>query len=363
MIISTPKLSNSRSVFITMPAFYDLPTELRQRILALAMPELSLVRKPWPQSMLNLMHINQQLRSDMGFVIDSWSPIHHASHPEDIRRIRDLSLTLCGRRRCPKIERIRLDIFYSSDASVMRDTCYCRHHNYFSEADYWQKWNNAIAKLPSSVSEVSIDVTPTPAELRNRHELTLNSFVHDSCVKHFLDSLSAEVADLVRILNEHDSGRLSVSATGRLSVKCRFFITALERISGVPVEFDGIWVSGEDCHFADINLVARQVARTGVGRKAERKGAKNPLAWLRDVRWSRQTSWTYAKVAHAGEEEAVVQDLRVFADFTNDDRKELLEMDPVGGVRRALQHRMAEDLGLKTESEGDGPERRVVVTK
>ncbi|OAG11384.1 uncharacterized protein CC84DRAFT_1211045 [Paraphaeosphaeria sporulosa] len=346
-----------------MPTFCDLPTELRQRILALAMPELNYIRKPWPRSMFNLMHVNQQLRSDMGFVIDSWSPIHYVSHSQEILQIQDLSIKLCGRRRSPKFERIRLDIFHSADASVMRDTCYYRYHDYFGEADYWQKWNNAIAKLPLSASEVSIDITPAPAELRNRHDLELNSFVHDRRVKHFLESLSAEVADLIRLLNEHYPGRHSMRATGKLSVKCTFFISALERESGVPIEFDGIWVSGEDSRFADINLAARQVARTGVGRKAERKGAKNPLAWLRDVQWSRQTSWTFAKVAQHGEEEAAVQELRVLADFAKEGGKELLEMDPVGGVRRALQHRMAEDLGLKTSSEGDDPERRVVVTK
>lgn len=140
-------------------------------------------------------------------------------------------------------------------------------------------------------------------------------------------------------------------------------MTRLKVETDYPIEFEGIWITDKDTAFADIYTAARKIARTEVGKQAERRGAPNRLAWLRDVRWSRQTSWTYAKVAHVGEEEEASQDLRKIVVFVGKEDKDVLEMGPVGDVRRALQHRMAEDLGLKTRSEGVGPERRVVVMK
>ncbi|KAF2445659.1 hypothetical protein P171DRAFT_431051 [Karstenula rhodostoma CBS 690.94] len=200
-----------------------------------------------------------------------------------------------------------------------------------------------LAKLGQRDRETAIvcnrDLVPCYActrGLRNRHGLAINSFVHDKRTQHFLWGHVEEVANLIRLVNEHYSGGVSICATGRLSERSKSFISALQTESGVSVGFDGIWVSGEDAVFADINLVARQIARTGVGRRAERRGAPNRLAWLRDVRWSRQTSWTYAKVAHAGEKEAVVQDLREMANFAKEDGKELLEMNSANTLRRAL---------------------------
>lgn len=346
-----------------MPALCEIPTELRQSILALAMPELNPVRDHWPRSMLNLMHINQQLRSDMGFVIDSWSPIHSVAHAEDVPRIQDQSVEIHGPKRSPKTKRICLDVFHSSEASQMMTTCWCIGHHFFCDAGYWRKWDSAMAKLPSSAVEIWFDVTPAPANLRNRHGLAINSFVHDNRTQHFLRAHSEHVANLIRLVNEHYSGCVSIRVTGRLSERSTFFMTALQAESGVPVEFEGTWISGKDTVFADINLVASRIARTGVGKQAERRGALNPLAWLRGVHWSRQTSWTYAKVAHTGDEEAAVQDLRDLVDFSMEDGKQLLEMDPVDTVRRALQHRIAGDLGLKTSSQGEASERRVFVTK
>jgi hypothetical protein len=347
-----------------MLGFCELPTELRQRILGLAMPEVNLVRKHWPQSLLNLIQINQQLRSDMGFVVDSWSPIHIVAHSEDVPRIQGQSIEIYGRRRSPKIERICLDVFHTSEASQMMTTYWCVGHHYFHIAGYWRDWDNAIAKLPSSATEIWIDVTPAPADMRNRHGLTINSFVHDRRTRRFLRDHIAEVASLVRLVNEHYSGRISIRATGRLSEKSTSFLTSLQIEAGMPVAFEGIWVSGEDVVFADINVVAGQIARTGASKRAERQGVPNKLAWLRDVEWSRQTLWTYAKVAHlGGEEEAAVQDLRDLVDLAKKGNQKILKMDPVGAVRRALQHRMAADLGLYTASEGVEPERRVIVTK
>jgi hypothetical protein len=347
-----------------MLGFCELPTELRQRILALAMPEVNLVRKHWPQSLLNLMRINQQLRSDMGFVVDSWSPIHIVAQSEDVPRIQARSIEIYGRKRSPKTERICLDVFHTSKASQMMTTYWVVGHHYFHIAGYWQDWQNAIAKLPSSATEIWIDVTPAPADMRNRHGLTINSFVHDKRTRRFLRDHSAEVASLIRLVNEHYSGRISIRATGRLSEKSTSFLTTLQIEAGMPVAFDGIWVSGESAVFNDINIVAGRIARTGVGKRAERRGAPNELAWLRDVQWSEQTLWTYAKVAHlGGEEEAAVQDLRNLVNFTKEESGNILAMGPVGAVRRALQHRMAGDLGLKTASEGVEPERRVIVTK
>ncbi|KAL1595152.1 hypothetical protein SLS60_009840 [Paraconiothyrium brasiliense] len=302
--------------------------------------------------MLNLMHINEQFRSDMGFVIDSWSPIHVVAHPEDIPQIQEQFIMLHERRHSPKIERICLDVFHSSETSQMMTTGGWLGQHYFCKPGYWRSWEEAIPKLPPSAKEIWFDLTPAPADMRNRHGLTINPFVHDKRTQQFLEAHSSEVARLIWLVNKRYSGCITIRATGRLSERSTFFITALQIESGIPVEFDGVWVSGEDTVFADINLLARQIARTGVGRKAERRGAPNRLAWLRNVKWSRQTSWTYAKVAHAGEMEAAVQDLRNLVDFAKEEGEENLEMDAVDSVRRALQHRMAEDLGLKTVSEG-----------
>ncbi|KAJ4347269.1 uncharacterized protein N0V89_011209 [Didymosphaeria variabile] len=214
----------------------------------------------------------------------------------------------------------------------MMTTCWCLGHHYFRKPGYWRSWEEAITKLPSSAKEIWIDVTPAPAVLRNRHGLTINSFVHDKRTQHFLASHSGVVARLIRLVNEHYSGRVTIRATGRLSERSTFFMKALQIQTGIPVEFDGVWISGEDTVFVDINIVARQIARTGVGRKAERRGAPNRLAWLRDVRWSRQTSWTYAKVAHAGEEDSAIQDLRDLVNFAKEEGEVVLAMDSLGRI-------------------------------
>ena len=63
-----------------MSRLTQLPTELRQQILLLALPDTNRIGSS--TQVLRLFHMDELLREDMATVVALWSPLYYISHPK-----------------------------------------------------------------------------------------------------------------------------------------------------------------------------------------------------------------------------------------------------------------------------------------
>lgn len=210
---------------------------------------------------------------------------------------------------------------------------------------------------------MALDVTPAPAETRQLRA-ALDEFVTaDYAARRFLRGHIDDVAMLVARIEQHYGGRVQVRLTGRLSTKSAFFVRAVRRKVGREVEYMGQWVSIEEARCARLGAaVAREtlcpLVRQGGRCKTHR------LGWVSGVIWSWKTGMVYERVAGEGLGLAVVQDVKKIArlrDGGGGGSESVLVFAPAQKSRRAFQHRVAADLGLRTVEAGGETCRHVVV--
>jgi hypothetical protein len=344
-----------------MPSFLELPAELRQQILLLALPETNRVEPAIPTQFIHLFHINQRLRADMAAVASIWTPIHYISHPT--------SLTSCApRTRGWNCSRICLDLFYTSFLGRIVN----RYNNpgaaYSGHPELLFDWLNAVPFLPDDVKEVWLDVTPAPVDKREPHPKWhecgppwFDLFVHgDAAARRFLGGHVQEIAALVVRLDERYGGRAKIRLCGRLSEKSAFFVEGVGREVGREMEFVGSWISSEDAlkAFVSSRFTCAMV------RKQGRCGAhKMPLAWLAGVDWSRETGNVYTELADQGGKFFCLHNLEKLGGFCDSEDECVALNPPRIDLQRIFQHRIAEDLGLKTVEAGEGDGRHVVVRR
>lgn len=165
-----------------------------------------------------------------------------------------------------------------------------------------------------------------------------------------------DVAALVRKIEDHCGGRVSIKFSGKLSVKSAFFVEAVGQEIDKHLEFVGRWVSNGDALAAAVSsrLLCPMVWRKG-------RCGTHSLAWLGNVAWSRETGVAYAGLADQGFDSALVEDIERVAKLC--DGNGVIVFPPESSLRRAFQHQVAADLGLKTVDIGDGSDRHVVVRR
>ncbi|KAF1933127.1 uncharacterized protein M421DRAFT_415491 [Didymella exigua CBS 183.55] len=339
-----------------MPFLTNLPTELRQQILLLALPETNRVESAVPTQFVHLFHINQRLRHDMSAVASIWTPIHYISHPS--------TLTSCTpRTRDWNCSRICLDLFYSSFLGRIVNRYSNQSPASYAHPGLVLDWINAVPFLPRDVNEIWLDVTPAPAEKRVHHPRWhecgppwFDLFVHgDHAAQRFLGGHVQDVAVLIRALEKRYGGRVSIKLSGRLSVKSVFFVQAIRKEVGREKEFVGSWVSNEDALGASVSSelcpMARETGRCGM----------HMLAWLVKVVWSKDTGDLYTELANECSEWMLIRDVKKIAEVHEGEVRVVL---PLGdGLRRAFQCQVATDLGLKTIESGEGGDRHVIVQR
>ncbi|KAH7384208.1 hypothetical protein DE146DRAFT_218005 [Phaeosphaeria sp. MPI-PUGE-AT-0046c] len=343
-----------------MPSLVDLPTELRQRIFSLVFPDVRNVCKWFSREISTLLHINHQFRADAAELIRSWSPIHYLSNPGHLQSGKILkSYRLNDKNYTPQVQRICLDLFHDGDADHMSWTCYCVHPSNWSHPELIAAWTDAVPSLPlDNITEVFLDITPAPYSKRVPFapRIIANPWLKDHRVKNFLNCHVVDVGGLILAIHAHYKDRLIVKLTGTLHAKSQSYIDALRRRTGVELEYVGKWITSQEARFAKIE--------TAVTRIVVRKGQRVRLAWVEEIKWSKETRWTYAKVADSGEEQCAIDDLKALVEFRMDEGRDVLEFAPANPERRAFQHRAAIDLRcLRTESEGEEGERHVVVRR
>lgn len=343
-----------------MPPLLDLPTELRQRIISLVLPNTATICKCFSRDVLRLLHINHRIRIDTCELLRLWSPIHYLSKPGQLHDGALLhSYSLNNELYTPKIQRICLDLWYYGEESRMTWTCYCVHHENWTHPELIAGWNDAVPSMPvENVTEVYLDITPAPWYKRepHTHRIIANPWLRDNRLRNFLSNHILDVTDLIFKIHAHYQNRLQVKLTGTLHVKAQYYIDMLRRRTGVELEYVGRWITNQEARYAKIG--------TAVTRIVWRKGQSARLAWVQDIKWTKEAKGTYAQVADEDGEECVIDDLKALVEFKMDDGKEEMKFEPVRPLRRAFQHRAASDMGgLKTESEGEGAERFVVVRK
>lgn len=344
-----------------MPSLTELPTELRQQILLLALPETNRVESVIPTQFIHLFHINQCLRQDMSAVAPIWTPIHYISQPS--------TLTSCApRTRGWNCSRICLDVFYAAFLGRIETRFWTHGSPNHKHAELVLDWINAVPFLPQEVEEVWLDVTPAPAEKRVPHPRWrecgppwFDLFLHgDLPARRFLGGHVQDVAELVRKLDERYGRRLSVKFSGRLSVKSEFFVQAVGQEVGREIEFVGSWVSNEGVLGAAVSSrllcsMAREHGHCG----------SHVLAWLSGVAWSREAGDVYADLVGPGRvhEVLVIGDVEAIANFFKSEG-EGMAMQPLGNeLRRTFQQRIAVDMGLRAVETGEDDDKHVVVSR
>ncbi len=339
-----------------MSTLLTVPAELRQSILALCLPDTNHLANPWPPSVLRLFHISSSLRKDMGQVFGTWSPLHYIPRPKNLSNLKAQTIEIDGCVHTPKIERICLDLFHESELNRILWTCFCRGPEFYSHPELIAAWAEAVHLLPKDVREVFLDVTPAPAKKRFAHRVIVRAFVHDKQVaRTFLDCHIEDVSALLRAVDKHYQGQVPIALNGTLSLRSRGFINAVALESGV--DFVGTWITADEARFKKIKSVIQQT----FGPK--KRPFHHLYAPLGNVKWSKETTWTFAKIVDGGEEESVIEDLKIFGEFMLDEERHTLAMQPAEPIRRALLHNIAKSVGFTSESEGEGSDRYVVIRK
>lgn len=299
---------------------------------------------------------------DMGPVIDMWSPSHYISFPSSISNLNLQTLKLKARTHTPQFERICLGLFYESEADRIKCTCYWGDASTWSHPELIEAWAKSASLLPAGLKEIWLDVTPAPAAKRNQHRLVSDQFVHDKrAARRFLESHVRDVAALAREIDMFQRQTTLCALTGRLSIRSEFFIQSVRREVGRDLDFVGTWVLGEDARFAEISEAVRQLTSGRQMWQGKQRGDTHPMVWLRDITWSRQTTFLFAILAHTKLETVAVDCIRTIAEFKIERSKEELKLPPATGSMRAFQHKVAADLGMKTVGESKADERHVVV--
>jgi hypothetical protein len=331
-----------------MDILQTLPAELRQRMLALALPDECAWGKSLPRDVLNLVHISHDLRLDMGPILKMWSPMHYIAHAKDVIVAPGPTITINGHAYSPKFERLCLDLFHEAEADCIKNMAFqwpwCTHQ------DMVLQWLDAIPHLPKSLSEIYLDLTPAPPAMRSLHRLIINPHIHDKRTRSFSAAFARDVAKVARSIHTCYSGRISIYETGRLSEKSDKFFRLFREEFGADLEFVGTLITSEEARFAKITPPAKT-----------KNLALHRL--LHATNWSKPTRWSFALVANEHGENTAKRDLLNICELAADGQRNVLVMDPTNNARRALHHRVAADLSLETESEDVEERRRVIITK
>lgn len=336
-----------------MPSLPDLPTELRQEILRLALPDTNRIAVPWPPQITSLFLVSKTLFRDMATVMETWSPLHHIASASAIPRTGDRRTHTAA----PKLARICLDLFHAADVARISWTCYCSGAAFWTHPELVAAWAAAVPRLPRCAAEIHLDVTPAPAAKREQHPLILNQFLRDKrASRTFLAGHVRDVGALVRRIDEHYCGRARIVLTGALSARSAFFVEQVGVEAGRDVEFVGSWAEVRIASLGEavLGLTSRKHMWQG-----KRRGDGHPMAWLRVVEWNRRTVFLFARLADKGLEVDAVGDVKRIAEFRGQDGR--LSLEPAESLRRAFQHRVAADLGFETIGEGEEGERHVAV--
>ncbi|KAH7083805.1 hypothetical protein FB567DRAFT_529951 [Paraphoma chrysanthemicola] len=415
---STTTISTSRHP-PTMPSLLTLPPELRRLILSYILPETHSLPfpihptppSPFPHAIRNILHTNHLLRVDTAHLIGTWSPMWMIPSPVYLTTANPAlngngsqveqsnlatwlpSLTISGVRKTPKLERICLDIWHESDRNRITWTCFCVGEDRWTHHDLVSSWASSISYLPTSTStstsaasntgvlagvkEVYLDITPAPAGIRRGHRIAMYPLLHDKRVQTFLSYHLHDVADLVRSISTYYSSKVKVKVnlTGTLSTKSIFYPDAIVNTlfaSDVWCEWVGSYIPTQVGRFHKLSTSVNRLVHTRDVGQAKKRGEVHPWKKLEGVEWARDTGWQWGVVADLdgdGDEggvERCVDDLKRVAEFAWG-KEEVgvgeMDMGKAGNVRRKLQHLLARDIGLTTQSVGEGEGRRVIVRR
>lgn len=335
-----------------------LSTEIRQQILHIALPDTHKIAFPWPSQITSLFLVNKLLFQDMKTVMSTWSPLHYISNPSS------LALTHNNRSYSPKLERICLDLFHASEVDRIQWTCYCQGVERHTHPELIEAWAAAVPQLPESAREIHLNITPAPAATRKQHRLFFRKFIHDERASgNFLIGHVHDVAALVQRIDKHYGGRVKIVLTGTLSEKSAYFVDQVRLWAERDVDFVGDWVFSADVQWASLNEAVDRMTSRKMMWQGKRSGDKHPMVWLRDVKWSRKTSFLFTRLADEGLEMESIGDVKKIAEFRNAQGELELALEPASSLRRAFQHGVAVELTLTSAGRGDGDDRHVVVRR
>jgi R3H domain len=263
----------------------------------------------------------------------------------------------------------------------MHWTCYCHGPSYRTHPELIAAWIDAVPPIPPSVSTVFLDVTPAPGWMRAQRPDWIPNFVQDRRVaKKFITEHRDPIIALIQVLTARG---LEVQLTGLLSAKSATFLVDMVdegekreldvvftgRLVPVEIQRRAPWLYTVVRSLAPVRYgwLDAQQAETSIadgegsfGRLPPRNQFEYCAARLETTKWGKDTESLWGKEAQADKQWAVGV-LRRFVEFMRDEGDVEKVFEPVDSRKRALMHHLAEDLGFKTESLGEGEGRYVRV--
>jgi hypothetical protein len=353
-----------------MPCLLNLPAELRQKILLLALPDEDRVGAQWPcsASILTLLHICRCLREDMGEVIGVWEPKSTVvPYPYLITRVGKQTAEIAGKESGPKDNRVCLQIFQDADPDRIKWTCYCVHREKYTHPELIEAWLGVVPQLPSHISSILLDVTPAPGWMRRKADYVSEALIHDKrAAKKFLGFHIDDIFRIIVNINRHFRGNIQIQLSGTLSMKSQGFVAevvARTAAAGIDVSYSGNWVTEQKADGLKMQKAINNIAPKQAMRQARKNQEPFQLDFLRRTRWSKDSKVLMAQVEAEWGEDVSTGHLRKVAEFVVNPSARVLTMEPTGNIRRALTHNLAKDMGLETRSENHGENRFVVVSK
>lgn len=263
----------------------------------------------------------------------------------------------------PKFEHLVFNIFDDAQLDIMQNTCYCRGRDTYSHDDLVKAWAAAVSN-PSRLRprEIKLDITPAPGWMRQYRPDWLRRFIQERRItKMFFAEHETVMLHLIDRVHEQFGDGVTVQLSGQLSEKSRPNLDSIVTRSvaaGVDIDFVG-----------DVLPVQPVVRKPQIWEAVNKLGKPANtaegrwLARLRHAKWSAETQKLWMRVANQDLAWANAQLVTLGQFLTNDETDRILYCPAVASMRRALLHRMAQDLGCITQSIGEGEDRFVRIEK
>jgi hypothetical protein len=355
-----------------MTTFTRLPMEIRQQILLDAIQqETQIVGQAWPRTTLSLLHTNKLLRHDMLWVINIWSPLWVLQYPYELTAVPPLSLSgPSGEPSLPTLHRLRINVFHEADDQKIKMADRFTGWSEVVHAELVSAWINAVESLHQDVEEVLVDVTPAPKWLREnkRRQQLLDLLLDNRVARCFLNEHVDDMSDLVKRIHKHYDGKITIKLTGILSRRSERFVLRVAAecmVEHIALVWVGEYVSPEQRSAAQLQRLVHSIALKnkplGIDKEVWQKSLR--LAPLRKIGWSDKSVGIFGRVYEEVEVENLREEIAQMAELMVKEGGGSVEMTPAGSLRRALVHSLAQDMGLRTASEGEGTNRYVVITR
>lgn len=202
-----------------MAVYQDLPAELREQIIAFALPKNIDLIKPFPQTLLSLLQTCKQTRSDVDNARQLLSLTVTIPQPSDLPRLASLTKLV-------RVTTIHLQLYYHSP--ILKDKNYITRTGDDGILDAWIPHIPAIP-LPASVHTFLLDLTPAPQWLLEKRPDWLASHLNDRriSIQFMRDCIVPGAVRFLALLRTACAPNIEIEVTGQFAQRSLWHLERL----------------------------------------------------------------------------------------------------------------------------------------